>query len=530
MINSSGNYLSREYIFQIIMPTLINNIPFVWASSDDEEFLAASGISNPAFNSQEKITHCQLKQEAEEVPVGGSIALQDQINRDFAAPTTAIKFQLFPNLPEPTAKPAAQVLVSVKPQQTVAPEASDGCKEPPPSSSAVTHSFKFRHRNVKQPVGQPELDFLEPPQDLSSDSDLDPPFKPSLTEDEDEDYESDTSPLKKKAKRGKSSGKKVKKLKRSSKDKKWVEGKGKNVEDESQFGDKINQEKMLDVNHDVNDLIELESSGLEVNQENAIDIGPTGDVSLLHVRDDIHELVDRTGIPLKYGTKEYMEKYAELNKIVLETEKGYTREGKRFLAYVKAKNGEVDEAALKNGSLPVADVALIVSRYMSERINGTKKKKTGENCRLDTTTLDKVWYGLRSFLRTKCGYNPKDQEFELACNAKGTSMRLSKQTAGLGEGAHRSEGWSKAMIIYLLYSDHLNDWSGTGLQYRFYVLTILYFMPRVRKEVLSLTRGSFRRIFWSNGDIRGMVYIPLGQTKCDRGNCPEKDAFGYFKR
>ena len=116
---------------------------------------------------------------------------------------------------------------------------------------------------------------------------------------------------------------------------------------------------------------------MEVNQENAIDIGPTGDISLLHVRDDIHELVDRTGIPLKYGTKEYMEKYAELNKIVLETEKGYTREGKRFLAYVKAKNGEDVEAALKNGSLPVADVALIVSRYMSERINGTKKKKTG---------------------------------------------------------------------------------------------------------------------------------------------------------
>ena len=47
------------------MPTLINNIPFVWASSDDEEFLAASGISNPAFNSEEKISHCQVKQEAE---------------------------------------------------------------------------------------------------------------------------------------------------------------------------------------------------------------------------------------------------------------------------------------------------------------------------------------------------------------------------------------------------------------------------------------------------------------------------------
>ena len=85
-------------------------------------------------------------------------------------------------------------------------------------------------------------------------------------------------------------------------------------------------------------------------------------------------------------------------------------------------------------------------------------------------------------------------------------------------------------MVFVLSSDQLCFYTPQGLLWLFYFLTIINFLPRTRKEVLALTRGSFKRVYDSSGDVIGILYIPRGVTKKDRGNVTMRDAAGYFKR
>lgn len=84
--------------------------------------------------------------------------------------------------------------------------------------------------------------------------------------------------------------------------------------------------------------------------------------------------------------------------------------------------------------------------------------------------------------------------------------------------------------MYCLANDHLNFYTPQGLTWLFYFLTIIYFLPRTRKEMLSLVRGSFVRVLNAKGEVAGVLHIPKGLTKKDRGNVTMRDAAGYYKR
>ena len=85
-------------------------------------------------------------------------------------------------------------------------------------------------------------------------------------------------------------------------------------------------------------------------------------------------------------------------------------------------------------------------------------------------------------------------------------------------------------MIYVLSSDQLCLYTPDGLISLFYFLTMIYFLPRVKKEVWKLTRGDFVRVRNSKGEVIGVLYVPKGTTKKDRGNLTVRDAAGYFKR
>ena len=63
-----------------------------------------------------------------------------------------------------------------------------------------------------------------------------------------------------------------------------------------------------------------------------------------------------------------------------------------------------------------------------------------------------------------------------------------------------------------------------------YLLIMLYFLPRCGDEVRKITRGDFHRVLGPQGNVIGVVYVPQGTLKKDRGDKKAVDAAGYFKR
>ena len=341
-----------------------------------------------------------------------------------------------------------------------------------PGPSGIQNRFSFRKpkKNVFILASQATASSQE---DLSVDSDMDPDFRPPKT------HVSDTSS---------------------------------DDSDEASFNPKNKKLKRI------------------VAKSKSNKVGPADDKMRTTIKNK-QKFRGKTGQLLEYGKMEYLMAYGEFQKVSRKTENKYRAIYKSFLDYVEAEEGPDVLKLMLEKLLPIDEVALLLARYLSERINTTVFKQTGVAQKLDLSTMDRYWYAICYCIKKDLGYHPgQHDEFEIARKAKNTSMRLAKQTPGLGEGAHRSESWSKAMLLYLLRSDHLNDWSGSGLLYRFYVLTILFFMPRVREEVFNLTRGSFKRIYKNDRTLHGMIYIPRGQTKCDRGDRTQQDNSGYYKR
>ena len=67
--------------------------------------------------------------------------------------------------------------------------------------------------------------------------------------------------------------------------------------------------------------------------------------------------------------------------------------------------------------------------------------------------------------------------------------------------------------MYVLSSDQLCFYTPDGLIPLFYFLTMIYFLPRAKKEVWKLTRGDFVRVRNSKGDVIGVLYVLKGTTK-----------------
>ena len=123
-----------------------------------------------------------------------------------------------------------------------------------------------------------------------------------------------------------------------------------------------------------------------------------------------------------------------------------------------------------------------------------------------------------------------DDDFSTVRDARKTSMRLSRETPGLGILSHQAIPWTLPMLLHVLNSDALSLWTPAGLTRLIFFLIGIYFMPRIRTEMMNICRGDFVRLLNPDGSVRAVIYVPHGLTKKDRGNSTAKDSAGYFKR
>ena len=245
------------------------------------------------------------------------------------------------------------------------------------------------------------------------------------------------------------------------------------------------------------------------------------------------EFRDEHGNTIAPGTVEYTTRFAEHEQIIKGTLNKYKRDYKLFQDYVchYFENGEDIVGSMKPNDIDKASLTFLISSYLTDRSNITHYRKTNEVRLLEPSTLERIWYGLSHMIKKEIGYDiTKDEAFGTAKQAKLSAMRLSKKVPGLGENASASIPWTLSMVIYVLSNDMLNFYTPEGLIGLFYFLLMIYFLPRVKTEIMGLTRGDFVRVKNWKGETIGVVYVPKGTTKKDRGNKTVRDAAGYYKR
>ena len=245
------------------------------------------------------------------------------------------------------------------------------------------------------------------------------------------------------------------------------------------------------------------------------------------------EFRDEHGNTIAPGTVEYTTRFAEHEQIIKGTLNKYKRDYKLFQDYVchYFENGEDIVESMKPNDIDKPSLTFLISSYLTDRSNITHYRKTNEVRLLEPSTLERIWYGLSHMIKKEIGYDiTKDEAFGTAKQAKLSAMRLSKKVPGLGENASASIPWTLSMVIYVLSNDMLNFYTPEGLIGLFYFLLMIYFLPRVKTEIMGLTRGDFVRVKNWKGETIGVVYVPKGTTKKDRGNKTVRDAAGYYKR
>ena len=242
---------------------------------------------------------------------------------------------------------------------------------------------------------------------------------------------------------------------------------------------------------------------------------------------------DDNGDMLDPSSVAYLLRYASNHKVTPETIKKYKMEWNRLLAwlYQNLPNGNVVAGKLLSSQLPPTEVSRLLSVYLNDRINLKLYRETGEVQSLDTTTLDRLWYGLSFMFRKETTYRiTTDPEFSLARETKASNMRSSKREQGLGQLNNQAASLSKAQLIWMLSSDQLTFNTPMGLVWLFWLTLMMYFLPRVRSEASNICRGDFVRIRDCHGSVIGVMYVPQGTLKRDRGDLTAFDAAGYHKR
>ena len=204
----------------------------------------------------------------------------------------------------------------------------------------------------------------------------------------------------------------------------------------------------------------------------------------------------------------YLQQYANHQKVTSETMKVYEQEWNRFLAwlYQNMPNGNVVAGKLLSSQLPPTEVSRLLSVYLNDRINLKVYRETGEVQNLDTTTMDRVWYGLSFMFRKKTTYRiTTDPAFLLARETKASNMRSSKKEQGLGQLNNQAASLSKAQLVWMLSSDQLTFNTPMGLVWLFWLTLMMYFLPRVRSEASNICRGDFVHIRDCHGQVIGVM-------------------------
>jgi len=237
---------------------------------------------------------------------------------------------------------------------------------------------------------------------------------------------------------------------------------------------------------------------------------------------------------LHIDSVEYLVRFANDQKVHPKTEKKYLREFNNFLTFISTKRPESSVAEdVLSSSLPATELCTLLCQYIVDRCNLTVFRETGDVIPLDTSTQDLNWYAMAHVFKKKTSYLlTTDKAFLLAREAKCSMMRRAKAIAdaGLGQLSHQMLPLAWAQLKWLLSNDHLGLTTGRGMQWLTFLLVSLYFLPRVREEMRNITRGDFKRVRGPSKKVVGVLYVPHGTTKKDRGDQRAHDVSGYYKR
>ena len=174
--------------------------------------------------------------------------------------------------------------------------------------------------------------------------------------------------------------------------------------------------------------------------------------------------------------------------------------------------------------MPV-DLFLPKQQSQSECLEGEDKIQL-----MDTTSMCRIWYSLVYVIKDKTKYDVShDKSFQLARKTKAANMRASKKVPGLGQLANQPLPLDRAQLAYLFHHEQLCLTTPQGLTWRFWLLFVTFFLPRIREEASNVTRGSFKKVLNVDGTVKYIIYVPQGTTKRDRGNDNSVNASKYNK-
>ena len=166
-----------------------------------------------------------------------------------------------------------------------------------------------------------------------------------------------------------------------------------------------------------------------------------------------HGLVftDENGQIIPSGSREHVDRFGTHEKHDPETSARYRREYEKFENYVKkhVTDGSDKLDLMYSKSLDPEDASQMLASYIFDRINETHFRETGEVRPVDTTTMDRLWYGWCHMFKVKTDFDPQAHPgFKSARDAKESYCRKAKQVPGLGELANQSVPWTLPMVKF----------------------------------------------------------------------------------
>ena len=148
--------------------------------------------------------------------------------------------------------------------------------------------------------------------------------------------------------------------------------------------------------------------------------------------------------------------------------------------------------------------------FIADRVNLKKHDKEGVCGRVDTTTIDKIYYMVSKMMEQKTVYKSNgNSAFDGVRGSLVTYKKLVKEVPGLGEQANQSPPLARAQLIFVLHHDSLNFYTPRNLVSLFYFLFVVIFNPRVRTEVFNARRGDFKRITNPDGSTDTFSTFPV---------------------
>ena len=243
-----------------------------------------------------------------------------------------------------------------------------------------------------------------------------------------------------------------------------------------------------------------------------------------------YQIVDKDGMPVKFGTNKFVQFMGNSGRLAPQTQLAYNREFNKFLKFTKTREGNALVEDMLESKVQAEVVSTWVGTYLSSRINLKDWREKGERNYLDTTTLELIFAKIVCVFKQRTNYDLYSPSFKSCREIKTKLLKDAKDIHGKGELNNQCQPLTRAQLCYLLHSDQLTLSTPRGLIWLFYVLFTTIFLPRVREEVIHVTRGDFQKIFNPDGSLRAVVYCPKGKLKRDRGDKRGDHAARVFKR